>query len=97
VCGTSLTGSPARLGRCEGCPADADAALFERLRTWRAERAKEQGVPAFVVFSDATLAAIAENRPGGVAELVVLPGIGQAKLDRYGDDVLALLAGRDPA
>jgi DNA helicase-2/ATP-dependent DNA helicase PcrA len=95
VCGTSLTGAPARLGRCEGCPGDVDAALFERLRAWRAAQAKDQGVPAFVVFSDATLAAIARTRPGDVAELAALPGVGRAKLDRYGDDVLALVAGKE--
>lgn len=96
VCGRSLAGGDARLGRCEGCPADVDAALFERLRAWRSVRAKEQSAPAFVVFTDATLQAIAERRPGSVAELVALPGIGQAKLDLYGQDVLALVAGREP-
>lgn len=91
VCGRVLTGSAAPLGRCESCPADLDEALFERLRTWRASRAKEQGQPAFCVFTDATLLAIAERRPRTVAELVALPGIGQAKLDRYGADVLSLV------
>jgi DNA helicase-2/ATP-dependent DNA helicase PcrA len=47
-----------------------------------------------VVFTDATLAAIAEAHPHGVADLVRLPGIGQRKLDLYGEDVLALVAGR---
>jgi DNA helicase II / ATP-dependent DNA helicase PcrA len=51
-------------------------------------------VPAYVVFTDATLAAIAEAHPHGVADLVRLPGIGQRKLDLYGEDVLALVAGR---
>ncbi|WP_462203122.1 ATP-dependent DNA helicase UvrD2 [Frankia sp. CcWB3] len=96
TCGRSLTGVHARVGRCEGCPGDVDAALFERLRAWRSARAKEQGAPAFVVFTDATLQAIAESRPSTVAELVRLPGIGQAKLDRYGEDVLALVSGRTP-
>ena len=96
VCGRALTGSEARLGRCAGCPAEIDAALFERLRAWRAARARQQGAPPFVVFTDATLRAIAESRPASVAELVALPGIGQAKLDRYGEDVLALVAGREP-
>jgi DNA helicase-2/ATP-dependent DNA helicase PcrA len=73
-----------------------DAALYERLRAWRVARAKEQSVPAYVVLTDATLVAIAESRPGSVAELVAIPGIGQAKLDRYGDDVLAIVAGKDP-
>jgi DNA helicase-2/ATP-dependent DNA helicase PcrA len=96
VCGTALTGAPARLGRCESCPGDVDAALYERLRAWRVARAKEQSVPGYVVFTDATLVAIAESRPRSVAELVAIPGIGQAKLDRYGDDVLDVVAGKDP-
>ncbi len=94
VCGRPLAGPAARTGRCETCPADVDQALFDRLRAWRSARAKEQGAPAFVVLTDATLMAIAERRPTGVAELVSIPGIGQAKLDRYGEDVLALVEGR---
>jgi DNA helicase-2/ATP-dependent DNA helicase PcrA len=95
VCGKTLAGAQARFGRCDGCPGNVDAALFERLRVWRAARAKEQGAPAFVVFTDATLVAIAEQRPTTVAALVAVPGIGQAKLDRYGEDVLALVQGRE--
>jgi DNA helicase-2/ATP-dependent DNA helicase PcrA len=95
VCGTELSGAAARVGRCESCPSDVDDALFERLRVWRSARAKVQKVPAYVVFSDATLVALAERRPGTVAELVAVPGIGQAKLDRYGEDVLALVRGED--
>ena len=70
-----------------------DAALFERLRTWRAERAREQKQPAFVVFTDATLSAVARARPSSDAELRTLSGIGVTKLDRYGSDVLAVIAG----
>jgi DNA helicase-2/ATP-dependent DNA helicase PcrA len=95
-CGQSLTGAAARVGRCESCPSQVDVDLLERLRAWRASTARDQGAPAFVVFTDATLQAIAESRPGSVAELVALPGIGQAKLDRYGEDVLTLVAGRSP-
>jgi DNA helicase-2/ATP-dependent DNA helicase PcrA len=50
-------------------------------------------VPAYVVFTDATLTAIAEQRPADTAGLVAIPGIGAAKLDRYGADVLALVRG----
>jgi superfamily II DNA helicase RecQ len=50
-------------------------------------------VPAYVVFHDSTLAAIAELRPASRADLADVPGIGPAKLERYGDDVLAALAG----
>ena len=80
-----------KLGRCAGCPSDRDEGLFEALRTWRADRAKELGQPAYCVFTDATLAAIAERKPADVAALVTIPGIGQAKLDKFGADVLALV------
>ncbi|CAO5182503.1 ATP-dependent DNA helicase UvrD2 [Frankia sp. AiPs1] len=96
VCGQALTGAPARAGRCADCPADVDAELYERLRTWRAAAAKDARLPVFVIITDATMRAIAECRPGSVAELVRIPGIGQAKLDRYGAAVLALVAGRTP-
>ncbi|CUU58855.1 DNA helicase-2 / ATP-dependent DNA helicase PcrA [Parafrankia irregularis] len=92
VCGRSLAGARARIGRCETCPGQVDAELFERLCAWRAQRAKEQGAPAFVVLTDATLRLIAQRRPATVADLVALPGIGQSKLDRYGEDVLALVS-----
>ena len=69
----------------------ATRTLFEALRTWRADRAKDLGQPAYCVFTDATLAAIAERKPSDVAALVTIPGIGQAKLDKFGDDVLALV------
>jgi DNA helicase-2/ATP-dependent DNA helicase PcrA len=93
VCGAILTAAGARKrGRCDGCPADRDEVLFEALRTWRAERARELGQPAYCVFTDATLEAIAERKPADVAALVEIPGIGQAKLDKFGDDVLALVS-----
>ncbi|MFD1722812.1 DNA helicase RecQ [Amnibacterium endophyticum] len=66
--------------------------LFERLRTWRAGQAKEQGVPAYVVFGDATLKALATERPRSTQALGGISGIGAAKLERYGDAVLELLA-----
>ncbi|WP_041939811.1 MULTISPECIES: ATP-dependent DNA helicase UvrD2 [Frankia] len=96
VCGRALTGAQARIGRCDGCPGDVDAGLYERLRAWRAATARELHMPVFVVLTDATLQAIAECRPSSVAELVRIPGIGQAKLDRYGQAVLGLVAGRTP-
>ena len=81
-----------KLGRCAGCAGDVDEAMFDRLREWRSALAKEQKVPAYVVFTDATLTAIAEAKPTTVAELVAVPGVGQRKLDSYGDAVLALVA-----
>ena len=98
VCGSSLVAAVDRkLGRCAGCPSTLDEQLFEALREWRADRAKELSQPAYCVFTDATLTAIAEQRPTDVASLVRIPGIGQAKLDKFGDDVLALVGARGPA
>ncbi|MGC0250396.1 DNA helicase RecQ [Pseudactinotalea sp. Z1748] len=68
--------------------------LFAALRTWRAGVAKEQGVPAYVVFNDATLAGIAQARPGTLTGLRSISGVGDAKLERYGDAVLQVLAGQ---
>ena len=70
---------------------EAATSLFERLRAWRAGAAKEQGVPAYVVFHDATLRDIATRRPATLAELGTISGIGSTKLDRYGEGVLATL------
>jgi DNA helicase-2/ATP-dependent DNA helicase PcrA len=69
-----------------------DGPLFERLRRWRKDRADADGVPAYVVFHDSTLAAIAERRPGSPHELLSVPGVGPAKLDRYAEEVLAVVA-----
>ncbi len=68
---------------------------FDRLREWRLAAARDQGVPAYVVFPDATLAAIAERAPRTRAELSGIPGVGAVKLERYAAAVLALCA--DPA
>jgi ATP-dependent DNA helicase RecQ len=72
--------------------APADLALMERLRAWRREVSAAQGVPAYVVFPDRTLAEIAGRRPRSLAELGAVSGVGPAKLERYGEQVLALLA-----
>ena len=71
-------------------PAGA-APVFERLRAWRAATAKEQGVPAYVVFHDATLREIATVMPTSLAALGTISGIGEGKLAKYGGDVLAAL------
>ncbi|MFJ1765647.1 DNA helicase RecQ [Amycolatopsis sp. NPDC088138] len=72
-------------------PAEA-APLFERLRAWRAGVAKEQGVPAYVVFHDATLRQIATQRPSSLADLGTVSGVGENKLAKYGEGVLEALA-----
>ena len=80
--------------RCEDCPSDMDEALYERLRDWRADRAKGIGQPAYCVFTDKTLMAIAEAVPGSEGELVVIPGVGNRKLARFGADVLTICTGQ---
>ena len=77
-------------------PEGSDAETFGRLRTWRKRQADAQGVPAFVVFSDATLVAIADAAPSSRAALSKITGVGAVKLDRYAVPVLAVLAGADP-
>ena len=64
------------------------------MREWRLRTASGQKVPAYVVFTDATLTALAERRPSGTAELAAIAGIGPRKLELYGEAVLALIAGR---
>jgi ATP-dependent DNA helicase UvrD/PcrA len=65
--------------------------LFDRLKEWRRRRAGADGVPAYVVFHDATLAQIAERRPRDWADLAAISGIGPAKLERYADEVLEIV------
>ena len=91
-CGKPLsTGAEKKTGRCADCPASYDEELFERLREWRRGRADAEEVPAFVVFSDATLQLIAELKPSSQKALLGISGIGPQKLERYGEDVLALV------
>lgn len=93
-CGKPLaTTAERKVGRCEDCPASYDEKLFERLRTWRVERAGQEKVPAYVVFTDLTLQAIAEVKPADAAGLLRINGIGQSKLTKYGDEVLDIVAG----
>jgi len=79
-----------KAGTVADLPAQA-LPVFERLRAWRSERAKDQGVPAYVVFSDATLREIATTLPSSLAELGKVNGIGETKLARYGQQVLDAL------
>ncbi len=84
---------PAKSARAETVELPAEAApVFERLRAWRAATAKEQGVPAYVIFHDATLRQIAARAPTTLDELGTISGIGQNKLTKYGEAVLAALA-----
>ncbi len=73
--------------------AAAVSGLFEALKAWRRAQAEADDVPAYVILSDRTLRAIAEARPASRAELLRVPGIGQAKLDRFGAAILAVVAG----
>ncbi|OBJ72422.1 ATP-dependent DNA helicase [Mycobacterium colombiense] len=95
ICNNNLT-TPAAvmLRRCETCAGDIDEDLLLRLKAWRLDIAKEQKVPAYVVFTDNTLIAIAELRPGDEDALIAIPGIGARKLEQYGPDVLELVRGR---
>ncbi|MET8261960.1 DNA helicase RecQ [Micromonospora sp. NPDC005205] len=70
----------------------AAASLFERLRAWRATTAKEQGVPAYVIFHDATLRQIASDAPSTLGDLSKVSGVGENKLAKYGEQILAVLA-----
>ncbi|MEV5597026.1 DNA helicase RecQ [Streptomyces sp. NPDC052496] len=68
--------------------------VFEELRAWRGRTAKEQGVPAYVIFHDATLREIATVRPSSVGELGSVSGVGENKLAKYGEQILAVLSGQ---
>ena len=90
------TASPARRTRGRAAapelPAGAEP-VFERLRSWRAATAKERGVPAYVIFHDATLRQIAVDRPTDLAGLGRVNGVGEAKLAGYGQQILDAVAG----
>jgi DNA helicase-2/ATP-dependent DNA helicase PcrA len=86
---TVLPGAPLRAASV-GHPGDDD--LLADLRAWRAARARADAVPAYVVAHDAMLLAIVEDRPGSPAALRRVKGMGPTKLDRYGDEILAILA-----
>ncbi|WP_408898820.1 ATP-dependent DNA helicase UvrD2 [Nocardioides sp. R1-1] len=84
-------------GRCAHHPVRYDEALFDRLKAWRLETAREAGdegkpLPAYVVFTDATLELIAEQKPATMAALAKVNGVGPHKIERYGEAVLALVA-----
>ncbi|WP_317230668.1 DNA helicase RecQ [Clavibacter sp. MX14-G9D] len=87
--GTRTTRS--RGGQVVDLPEEAQG-LFEALRAWRSEQAKEQGVPAYVVFADVTLREVATVRPADLGQLAQVTGVGQKKLDTYGEGLLAVVA-----
>lgn len=93
VCSGQLS-SPAEkvLGRHEWCEYEGDEDVFNALRAWRASVAKDSQVPAYVVFSDATLQAISEALPANESELLDISGVGPSKLERYGAEVLQIIA-----
>ena len=73
-------------------PAEPDDPLYAALKKWRLQRATADDLPAYVVFHNSTLAEIAGRRPRDRSELGAVPGVGPTKLERYGDEVLAVLA-----
>jgi ATP-dependent DNA helicase RecQ len=80
---------PAELKKVQ--PGDVPTEMLDRLRRWRLETARAAGVPAYVVFHDATLTAIASAKPTSTAELQRVSGVGESKLRKYGDEILELL------
>ena len=95
------SGGRSSSGRSAPAAAPADfpesaTPLFERLRAWRGATAKEQGVPAYVIFHDATLRAIAALAPASMDQLGTVNGVGQSKLTKFGDQVLAVVRGEEP-
>jgi len=87
------TATERKLGRCVDCPASYDERIFAALKSWRSDQAREQRVPDYCVFTDATLVAIAEARPTDRATLASIPGVSAAKLERYAEPVLAICSG----
>ena len=97
-CGKGLaTGAERARGRCRTCPGTPDEHLLDALKAWRLAEAQRLGVPAYVIFTDATLEAIAEVRPQSDDALLAIPGIGAAKLAKHGESVVALIRGAEPA
>jgi DNA helicase-2/ATP-dependent DNA helicase PcrA len=95
ACRTVLTTAVDRkVGRCSSCPSTYDEQTFDRLRQWRASIAAAAKVPAYVIFTDATLVAIAETMPTDDVALARIPGVGKVKRERFGEAVLEILAHR---
>ena len=90
--GSLATPREQRIGRHDGCPPTHSEQTLEALKAWRKEVASAHGAPAYTVFTDATLDAIVERDPVGRQALLAVPGVGPAKLERFADDVLEILA-----
>jgi ATP-dependent DNA helicase RecQ len=73
-----------------------DGALFDKLQAKRMELARAQNVPPYIIFHDRTLAEMAARRPHSIADLAAIPGVGEAKLGRYGAALLEVINGHDP-
>lgn len=91
------TAAEKKRGRCAHHPVRYDEALFDRLKAWRLETAREAGedgkpLPAYVVFTDATLELIAEHKPASMGALAKVNGVGPSKIEKYGEAVLALVS-----
>ena len=92
-CGKTLHNSVERkLGRHTDCPSTFDERTLTLLKEWRRQEAAAQSMPAYCVFTDATLVALAEARPASPAELIKIVGLGPAKAEKYGEQVLTILA-----
>jgi DNA helicase-2/ATP-dependent DNA helicase PcrA len=92
VCATRLTTAEQKiLGVCDVHAGEIDQVLVTELRAWRGATAKERGVPAYVVMSDATLRGVCQRAPKTAQELVQVPGIGPVKVEQFGEDVLTII------
>ena len=92
VC-SGLLATPAEkvIGRHEDCEGGGDEEVFSALRSWRSQVAREEKVPAYVIFSDATLQGMSEELPADEAEMLSISGVGPSKLERYGAQVLEVI------
>ena len=93
ICGKGLVTAPERaLLRCRTCPDDIDPELLDELRAWRLDESRRRSAPAYTVFTDTTLQAVAEQRPATLEALADIPGVGPVKLERYGEILLVMVA-----
>jgi ATP-dependent DNA helicase RecQ len=91
----SRRGADAPAAKSSGQGEVASSHLLGLLRAWRSETARKRSVPAYVVLHDATLEGIATSRPSTHAQLRAISGVGDKKLERYGDELIALVSASD--